>query len=134
MCAHWLASGLVMPPRLATKLSGQIAGLIGLEQIKVLTIEEFSPHSGRWTCKGIGVSGFVDRALIDAHLAAPKPFFLVDLLDRTAAGAAVFLAPPDIGHANANGGLDLVVELSRLYRRLIVVSQAAIFAGTSRLA
>lgn len=110
LCAHWLMSALGIAQPLAGKLSAQIAELLDQEQIKGLAIEEFAPASGRWTCRGVGVSGFVGRELIDAHLAAPKPFFLAELLDRSATGAAVFLAPKEIGHGNTNGGLDLVVE------------------------
>jgi hypothetical protein len=109
-CAQWLTNGLLIPLTLAAGLGVQLAELLRRDQIKALAIEELSPATGGWIYRGLGVSGFVVPALIDAHIAAPKPFLFADLLHQAAAGAHVFLAPAEIGRANADGSLDLVVE------------------------
>ena len=133
LCAHWLLSGLVVSQAIAGNLNAQIAELLIQEQIKVLAIEEFLLSSGHWICRAVGVSGFVATGLFDTQLAAPEPFFLAKLLDRDAAGAAVFLAPQEIGQGNANGGLDLVVEYMQggwdledpLWRGVLTIGHAA---------
>jgi hypothetical protein len=56
-----------------------------------------------------GISGFASDAFIDAHLREPVPGIARRLLTRAVVDESVLLGPREIGQANVDRGLNLVV-------------------------
>lgn len=110
-CAAWLLDENRGACPAAAKLAPALAGLIRREHIKGMLIESRAPGATNWTAAGLGLSGFVPPQTAAAIVAAPRPFFFVDLLSRsTQPDGSAFLTLGEIAAANAGAGLDLVLH------------------------
>lgn len=94
-----------------SQLSTTLRELVKREAVKGMLIEDCLPGSADWTASGLGLSGFVTSARVDAHLAEPAPFLFLRLLREAA--AQNFLLPPDIALGNSGDGLDLVLHYTQ---------------------
>lgn len=108
--ARWMGRELPLPQSLGPLLPALLCDLIAAERLIGGCVEERALDGCAWMISGIGISGFVGDGIAAACLAEPVPHFALALLDRAARSpATIFLHPRQIGHDNANGGLNLLV-------------------------
>jgi len=78
--------------------------------MKGICVESYDRSKDRWVDQGIGLSAFTHERVMDAQLAAPKPFLLQSVLKAASEGAEwQFLGPDEQGYANGGAGAGLDV-------------------------
>jgi len=108
--ADWLSAEYRISAQLVRRLADLIGYLVGNGFIKGVLIEAVSSSGSGIELSGLGLSGFLEPALMDFYCATPLAFVYIDLLERAARGERALLGIPDIAKANSGGGLDMVVH------------------------
>ncbi|MGD9783870.1 MAG: helix-turn-helix transcriptional regulator [Hyphomicrobiaceae bacterium] len=114
--ARWLIDESGSSDETARAFEPALRSLFERERMKGVIIERLEDdEGGRWQPLAGGISGFVVPDAITAHLCAPTPFLMAQLLQRSAAdAAAVFLDHDAIARGNSSGGLDLLLHWIQL--------------------
>jgi hypothetical protein len=109
--ARWLSEHAREGNAVVPRLDEAIAHLLRAERAKGVLIEGFQPNENAWETLAIGFSVFPQNGRFDEYLQRPTPYFMSQLIAASSAAAAASpLSPVEIAHANAQGGLDLIVQ------------------------